>query len=853
MLILTNNILNIYNFETNETLKDTIQLNETINYFDFHCSNESILYICAGPNAVIYEIENQKIKELCVIEGHFTEITYASFNPFKPNIFLTFSKNDTIKIYDITNDLPMNLIVLDIPSDEEVIWSGKYIGVLIDKKEIMYFEFMNFDKKNIKKYTERYIEDFHFLDDDSLIVITDDSIELVTNNYKMENYHLNTQDDILSTFFSNKNEILIIIYRNEIKGFFIKKKCKLLFNFQQTINYYINNPIYINENLLCQNEICNIYQFYSGKMLSYSIIDNSINQNNNKIENNYKNINIKEIKKIISDIPLLISNNNNDYSSYHNPKNKNYFNIDEIKNELILIKCRNLLERKKIVEEYVQKFNKDYEEDIQHKYIFLLKLLINDNTNINLLKEYLIFLKVNNNKLKSIFQNNYEKFEDELNYYSKVLTSDANEELYGKKIESQHTNFIHLINTILGFNKDYKCNIQKFENFLEKCDKYFDDEISYFNMNINFSNEQIFYYRNINMIKYHLKELYNKMKKEKDKTEFLQSALAKIQDNIRVCKDDFINYALDIKKINSLLILIIFNSEQREFMSGYNLLNSAQENINNLIKSNDKYIIDFMTIYDHINIPLDLIKKFYKNILPLECFKSIYLTLYGDNEFYPFENKEFTEYFVDYSFEVLCLPLKNNLGLTDKFSMKTYFIPFLSKITTLCTDIEKEILRNGSFIKTGAHEIGHNFVNIKFCMENCRIPIETPPKQSLKESEGGKYVEFALFGKTLDEIRLDEALFILNEKNYKQSFLEFQNAFKDIKQEDIKVEGVFENLCQKININPQYVYYSKSIYIVPRLSHFKKPKISCQNKNDIIGRISSYNDYKKILMDYFDN
>ena len=692
VLFLKDKKIYIYNYETNSMLNELIEYKKVINYFDFHCNNETIVYVCVEYNVFIYEITDQKINKLCVIEGHFSDVFYASFNPFKSNILLTATKNNTIKIYDITNTLPINLLTLDISINSKITFGLNKIGFLSNKNTITYFEFINFNKKNINEYKTNFIENFYFLhNDESLIIITYDSIDFVENNKIINQQQLNNKDNILSTFYLNKKEIIIIIFNSEIRGFSIKNKNTLqdLFKFQQSFNYYINNPININENLLNPNEICDIYHFNSGIIISYTIIDKSIKQNDNNIRNNYENINLKEIKKNICDIPLFISYKNNDYSYYNFPKNKNYFKIDEIQKELKIIKSRNLLERKIKVEKDINEFNKI--EDIRQKYIFLLTLLVNDNTNKDLLEKYLFFLKEKNTELNDIFKKNYEIFEKELDYYSKALTIELNEKLYGKKVKSQKSEFLQLIDDILSFNLDN--DIEKFENYLKTCDNYFKNEISYFNMNINFTNEQLFYYRNINIFKYHLKSLYNNLLKEKEiekRKDLIKLELEKLQYNINLCKND-INNSKDINKINSIIILLIFNSCKEEFISGYNLLNSAKGNINNLINQNDKYIINYLQRFKHIDINLDLIKKFYKNILPSECFESIFLDLYGKDVYYPFKNKKFTEYFVENSFEVLELPLENELGLTDKFTMKTYFIPFLSIITTQCKNEEKNI------------------------------------------------------------------------------------------------------------------------------------------------------------------
>ena len=65
----------------------------------------------------------------------------------------------------------------------EVVFGLNKIGFLSDKNTIAYFEYINFNKKNINEYKTNYIENFYFLsNDESLIVITYDSVDFVENN-----------------------------------------------------------------------------------------------------------------------------------------------------------------------------------------------------------------------------------------------------------------------------------------------------------------------------------------------------------------------------------------------------------------------------------------------------------------------------------------------------------------------------------------------------------------------------------------------------------------------------------------------------------------------------------------------
>ena len=736
--------------------------------------------------------------------------------------------------------------------------------------------------------TKIIILSFYFFNknDDNLIIILENNIELIKKNEKVSEHKLNLNKNIISTFYFREKKIVIIIYEDEIKGINISSNfsIKELFNFKQIMNCYIVNPLYIDENLLNENEICHMYQVTPLRIKSYSIFNDENDKNylNNKNDQEFKKI----IKKHISDIPLLISKKNNDEN---NPiKIKRYFKIDLLKNELIQIKKKSFLIRKNIVEDNIKHFQSII--GINEKYIFLLKLLLHDNTNKNLLILYLTFLKENENELETIFNGNIEKYDNELKYYSKVFNGEENKRFFKAERKGQKYELIIFLNNILSLNENNSVDIQKFENYLNECNNSFEN-ISYFNMPIDFSNEELFYYRNINLIKYYLKNLYIEIKKnieneeknsvennekenyevltteikinsEKEKQKLLKLELKKIKSNIKLCINDFNNES-DIKKINDLVILLIFNSSNKEFDYGYNLLKSnkianyifyeEQKSFNkniSIIKEEDEYLIDFLDTYDLVKIDLSLIKQFYKNILPLECFKSIFLTLYGNDEYYPFEDQKFTNYFVDNYFEVFNIPLENVSGFTDKFTMKTYFIPFLSKINGICGESEKTILRNGSLVSTGNHEIGHNFVNIEFFMENCKISIETPRKNSLELCEGGSYIELALFGRILEEINLEQALYILNENNYQKTFLDFQDGFNNIQKQDLLVEGVFKDLFEKINFIDNFNKFSKTVYIGQKSLHNKEKKIACKIKNDVLGKVISEESYQKILKKY---
>ena len=703
--------------------------------------------------------------------------------------------------------------------------------------------------------------------DDSLLIIKKDKIEIVKNNIKVVEHKINIKE----SFYLVKRKILLII-NAQIQGIKINDNNEIiyLFKFSQDFDYIISNSIFVKENYLKENEICELYEYQTNlNIFSFLIIDNTkTEQNSNEQED--KKIVVKNIKKNICDIPLIIAKDNNDpFNSSYNPREKNYFGIESIKNELIAVKKRSFLDRKEKVVKNIEQIKNI--NDIKQKYISLLCLIINDNTNTELLKEYLDFMNKNKDELKNIFKGYFEDFQNELDYFSKAFIVEENIFNLKTKEKSQKEEFNDFMEGISKLDKDNDNDIDKFENNLIGYDTYFKN-ISYFNMPIDFSNEQLFYYRNINIIKYHLKYLYDEIKDDikskidkikdndnekieqikKSKKKSLKNEVDKISTNIKICIQDLKNIN-DKKRINEIIISLIYSSNKEMFEFCYKYLMSPERNINNILQQNNyNFMSNLFNFKEKVNIDINMIKKFYKNILPLKCFKSIYLDLYGKDAYYPFDDKKFTDSFVEANFEVLDIPVLNTLGLTDKFTTKTYFIPFLSKIkndNTFHYQNEDNIIRNGVFISTGNHEIGHNFTNFRFYMENCQISIETPRKKNLEQAEGGNYVDLALFGKVLKKVNLEQALYLLNEKNYEKTYLDFQYDFNNIKEEDLIVEGVFKEMCLDIrnNLNKDFQKIAKSIFISLESSSIQEKYCYCEIRNDVLGKKISDEAYKRMM------
>ena len=91
-----------------------------------------------------------------------------------------------------------------------------------------------------------------------------------------------------------------------------------------------------------------------------------------------------------------------------------------------------------------------------------MHLLIKDETNINLLKDYLLFLKKNKTHLEKE-KIPYKTFNDELNYYSILFEKDKLKILFGSELESEKSKLVNLMN-------DYYNNLKKktSKNFKKK-------------------------------------------------------------------------------------------------------------------------------------------------------------------------------------------------------------------------------------------------------------------------------------------------------------------------------------------------------------------------------------------------
>ena len=150
------------------------------------------------------------------------------------------------------------------------------------------------------------------------------------------------------------------------------------------------------------------------------------------------------------------------------------------------------------------------------------------------------------------------------------------------------------------------------------------------------------------------------------------------------------------------------------------------------------------------------------------------------------------------------------------------------------------ILENGVIVAIVFHEYGHAMHTIFSLLEKEYISNGTPRKKYLKLREGGYYLEIALFGRIIKNLSYGEALYILNEDNYKKSLEEFRKGFMELSSKDLYLKGQFDYLNLKNESELKDLMHSISIKAKnsnnEKSNIIKDLKISIPWKNDVIGR-----------------
>ena len=564
-------------------------------------------------------------------------------------------------------------------------------------------------------------------------------------------------------------------------------------------------------------------------------------------------------------ISLLFEENSNlnlNINKKDSPKKKIIIKeLDDLKMKIMEIPIfeRKALAKKKYEEYIKEKEGKILnEKNILNEYIKIINLLFLNETNKNIVKLYLNFIKNNENFIKN---NELDLYSKEILKYKIIFTKDELYEIDNSfKKESEKMNFINFLQK-LYLNKNYDVII----NFIEK--EY--NSIYFFNYPIEFLNQELFYYKLYILLIIEIKN--NISKNDSENISYLENKRKIAELLLKNNVFDNISIISNEDKMNILIILILYETldDNGESVNFNRLLQTEKVTYKNLVdyinnnnisniyefKNGPKGVINLDNIYGSnysINVNINdvclrnlsnknlifsynpyifntldsllnnnelisfipRIKLFLINIIHSNVYQSAIKVLFPEQYKYLIgKNLKDLEMFIKERLKFYPYLILSNSGLTDKFSLNTY-IPILS-FKIFCQESFPEnfncSLKVSAVIENAIHEMNHINQDIIFFKGNDKMLFDTPKRENLKNKEGRENLEEILFGKKITSLKILESLYILNECNYRQSLNEFKKNFENLYNDSIKFtekikyvkidqkNGMFHDIC--INID----------------------------------------------------
>ena len=833
-----------------------------INIFNFYDKEINMKWSYYGTNYLEIEYEKNGKTKIELININDKSIKYdektdeelIKFLYLKGDVLILIKNNKLEKIDLNTNDI--NKLNFDeiINSKEDLIKDNNILSIILSD-EFYFINYLKFEIIEKIKFNINFNNYFFFVKDKNEIILKyiKQRNALGETSFNINNYNLKI----------NYNKDLPNIKNNFYVHFYPKMlKFMCLLNFNDNIQESNNNI----KKYMSIPEINKFFEkikqinIFKRKDFVIQLFD--LNIFDNQIFNINEELNIKKFPKI--------------------RKYNEIFKYKEIKSR-----------KDKFIE--IIKKDKDLDNNnnfIKEFYIETIKLLTMDNTNEKLLEIYLLFLQLYEKDIIIIYGiENIEKYNIEVNYYSVCFSKDDYKSLFNidkisekEKLLSKLNKAYNLKNfdyTNLDFKnfiKDFKESLEGFPDFNQPIE--FDcnnNELKWYNVKLNI----FITFRDIEI-----------NKNNKFKLIDIRAGLKKVIENKLFENEDIIN---NKNKLQSVVYLITnpcsSNDKNKPLDFFCNCLLSKSNDINKL-KENYKIIDDNKLeynnqIYDNIkdicieNLSYEnyfkeqkynftylvnnyvknkeKIKQFLLNILKKRVCKEAYDILFEDNN-YKLLDERYLEEFINKRLEFIPIKFKETIAISNKISLNTFILTYKKIIISkeydqIETEVIEEILYTSGYILTEEHEIFHLLDCIPYYENNCSLSINTPRKKNFKveeerkgksineekEAEGGLYLEFLLFGKELKTITLEEALFILNEKNYEKSISEFINCFKNIDKSDLIIEGVFKDFNEYFVDKEISNEDLKSSAIELKSSYdsdfLKNCYIEINIKNDVAGRI----------------
>ena len=901
-----------YKVIVKKTLSDIIDIKLNPKY-------HTIFMVVTEENILFYVIDteiNIISKPRFIFNKEKYNFLSAIFNPSKSHIITCSCKGyDTnILIWSIGKPSIKKIICKNTPS--YIKWEKKgYLLGFIDEFYLMKIYSILHNKEIFHLDFEEKISDFNFFKLDNILICNKGKDKIYQCKFDFnseENLKKYNKSQCVYIYcekhkFFYVSDCYIVIYLND------QKRIKLFdddLNNQNLINEFecqLNDPKIIkNSEESVVLEILDIDENNTIKLKFLNYSDKGNNKKDEIVEKDKKNLEnkgggednsyktqydsfedssddlVKECKDYFDencpekfcDIKECLNFENNIYED-EPKKNKLYFKIEEIIKILEReVEKENLIQRRKYVKEEIKKTKKF--GSIKEEYMFYLKLLIRDETNVDLLKNYLLFLQKGENeeyleKEKIL----HEKFYDELIYYSVFFEKEEIKKIFGYDLKSEEYVLLDLLQSYSNAIKDN--NLEGLKNTIEK---------NYIKRHFNqpFSNEQkelICY----NFYKEICFDIFNKKKIEEKELKNKLNIINKILDNKIIEKigtadtliplSRFIYNSEDEKTANFFINMInskTFNDKELEekrktfnfkIEDDQDIVYNKEyyqhakelcfENLNDdNYKKCEKYNFDYLIKNPPLNLYINEIKAHLKLVLKSNVFNDAFKLLFGTDDYKRIYDDDMISEFVD---NIKFLPINSSYesAFIDKLTLAT-FVPTMKKIINL--DLSKDdkkitiALENGIIIAIIYHEFGHETNAVISFSENKLKNTETPRKKYLDFKEGGYYLELALFGRIIKKLSYGEVLYILNENNYNKSLEDFKKGFMQLSDQDLKINGLFADLY--VNNEKKINEYRTSLYIKAKNEdksdvNYKDITISIPLRNDVHGREIK----EKDLMPYF--
>ena len=810
---------------------------------EFHLNPKYMnILLVVNYKKILFFVIPEKSQEKVIVSPKLTfnkiDIGFESaiFNPFNSHIIASSCLGNTIQIWSVSMPFIQKIFSSDIPSKMKWRNCGKLLG-FVDKDYLL--KIYDIKKKEFIFYLDfvEAIENYEFFDNNKILV---NSEEKMIFEYKFaindnEDLKMIKKDNYQNTFKIEFNHFL------SCKGYFILNTnegiIKLFQNFTKPIYNHkcsLSEPKIIkssDEKII--SKIIDIDEDNNVRLIILSkrhkdeekkeFIDNEIKEENisdleiDLMDNSPEDLSEDYFKNCPTIFLDVIENLNFKYNEDVNKykKKKNYLNMDEIEKSLEKNKNVDLISLRKDVKMEIEKLNKKEKENenkipkeklfnsTKEEYLFYLHLLIKDETNPDLLLKYLFFLRDNKNKLD---EENlpYEIFEEELEYYSVFFEKNKLHELFGYTFESEKTKLIHLLE---DYSKSIKNNT--FQDYKKKLkDKY---KRRYFNQPISFECQELIYY-DCNKI------LYGDIFKDKNKDEEKLKAKLYIMEEIKRRKIlenfkdpeviipiiSFICLPEQKENVDFFLNMIesktLTNEELKEksiiYQNDYNNINKFFDNEsliqlkelcfenlnNNNYKSCEKYNFKYLIKNPPLKLYFDKIKNLLSVVFKSKVFKEAYLFLTGNNNYEAIFSEEMISEYIN-SIKFLPINFSDKVAFLDRLSLMTIIPTMKKEINSNFVKYKNEIsliLENGVIVAIIFNEFGHAINTVISFLENKLKLTETPRKKYLKFKEGAYYMEIALFGRVIKTLSYGEALYILNEDNYKKSLNDFRKGFMEL-------------------------------------------------------------------------